>query len=62
MRGSEEQTGAMFSYLSPDALAPANHPLRSIRPLVNAALERLSPEFYRLYAPGGRWRKPRYGV
>ena len=54
MRGSDEQTGAMFSYLSPDALVPADHPLRAIRPLVNAALERLSPEFSRLYAPGGR--------
>jgi len=54
MRGSDEQSGAMFSYLSPDALVPAEHPLRLIRPLVNAALERLSPEFSRLYAPGGR--------
>lgn len=54
MRGSDEQTGAMFSYLSPDALVPSDHPLRAIRPLVNAALERLSPEFSRLYAPGGR--------
>ena len=48
MRGSDEQTGAMFSYLSPDALVPADHPLRAIRPLVNAALERLSPQFSRL--------------
>ena len=38
MRGSDEQTGAMFSYLSPDALVPSDHPLRAIRPLVNAAL------------------------
>ena len=28
MRGTDEQTGAMFSYLSPDALVPADHPLR----------------------------------
>ena len=54
MRGSEEQTGTMFSYLSPDVLVPSDHPLRAIRPLVNAALDRLSPEFSRLYAPGGR--------
>jgi transposase len=54
MRGTDEQTGALFSYLSPDALVPADHPLRAIRPLVNAALERLSPQFGRLYSPGGR--------
>ena len=28
--------------------------MRSIRPLVNTALEQLSPEFSRLDAPGGR--------
>ncbi len=37
MRGADEQTGALFSYLSPDALVPREHPLRAIRPLVNAA-------------------------
>ncbi len=44
----------MFSYLSPEALVPQNHPLRAIRPLVNAALERLSGRFDRMYAPRGR--------
>jgi len=28
----------MFSYLSPEAMVPAGHPLRLIRPIVNAAL------------------------
>ena len=54
MRGADEQTGALFSYLSPDAMVPKDHPLRMIRLLVNAALARLSPEFERLYAPTGR--------
>ena len=54
MRGSDEQTGALFSYLSPDALVPRDHPLRAIRPLVNAALETLSPKFGTLYASSGR--------
>jgi transposase len=54
MRGTDDQTGALFSYLSPDALVPPDHPLRAIRLLVNAGLERLSPQFSRLYAPGGR--------
>jgi len=44
----------MFSYISPEELVPQNHPLRAIRPLVNAALERLSPQFDKIYAPGGR--------
>jgi transposase len=54
MRGTDDQNGALFSYLSPDVLVPSDHPLRAILPLVNAALERLSPEFSRLYSPRGR--------
>jgi transposase len=54
MRGADEQTGTLFSYLSPDAMVPRDHPLRVIRPLVNAALARLSSDFDRLYAPTGR--------
>jgi len=54
MRGLDRQTGAMFSYASPESLVPAGHPLRAIRPLVNAALERLSGEFDRIYSPFGR--------
>ncbi len=54
MRGADRQTAAMFSYLSPEAFVPPNHPLRAIRPLVNAALDRLSPDFAKIYAPFGR--------
>ena len=54
MRGTDRQTASMFSYLSPEAMVPAGHPLRLIRPIVNAALERLSGEFDKLYAAGGR--------
>src|SRR3712207_4723922 len=54
MRGADEHAGALFSCLSPDAMVPKDHPLRVIRPLVNAALARLWPEFERLYAPTGR--------
>ena len=53
MRGADRQTGAMFSYLSPEAMVPSSHPLRLIRPIVNAALERLAREFDELYAKGG---------
>ena len=54
MRGADRQTAELFSYLSPEALVPAGHPLRRIRPLVNAALERLSAEFDAIYAEAGR--------
>ena len=54
MRGTDRQTGAMFSYLSPEAMVPSGHPLRLIRPIVNAALERLSGDFDKLYATSGR--------
>ena len=54
MRGTDEQTGALFSYLSPDVLVPPGHPLRSIQLLVNRALEQLSPRFDMMYASTGR--------
>lgn len=54
MRGTDEQTGSLFSYRSPESLVPLDHPLRVIRGIVNAALERLSPDFARLYSPYGR--------
>ena len=54
MCGADRQTAAMFSYISPETLVPQDHPLRAIRPLVNAALERLSGRLERMYAPRGR--------
>ena len=54
MRGSDERTGALFTYLSPERLVPEDHPLRPIRERVNAALARLSAEFAKLYSPFGR--------
>ena len=54
MRGADRQTCAMFSYLSPEKLVPATHPLRAVRPLVNAALKRLSGEFDKITSRFGR--------
>jgi len=54
MRGPDEQTGALFSHLSPESLVPPDHPLRSIRDLVNATLAAMSPAFAELYSPYGR--------
>jgi hypothetical protein len=53
MRGSDEQTGALFSYQSPEALVPADHPMRAIRDRVNAALCDMSAAFAELYSPYG---------
>jgi transposase len=54
MRGTDHQTGQMFSYLSPETMVPQDHPLRVIRPLVNAALDRLSAKFNQMYSAIGR--------
>lgn len=54
MRGDDRQQAAMFSYLSPEARVPQDHPLRAIRELVAEVLAALSPRFAGLYAKGGR--------
>jgi len=54
MRGTFDDQGQMFSYISPEARVPATHPLRRIRELVRAVLKELSPSFARLYAKEGR--------
>jgi transposase len=52
MRGSDQRSGSLFSYVDLEARVRADHPLRPIREMVNAALERLSGEFEVLYASG----------
>jgi transposase len=54
MRGGDDRTDSLFSYQSLESLVPLDHPLRAIRGVLNAALERLSPEFAKLYSPYGR--------
>ena len=54
MRGGDVRTEALFSYLSCEARVPADHPLRSIRTIVEQALTVLSPAFDRLYSDLGR--------
>src|SRR5258708_37980305 len=44
----------MYSYISPEQRVPQEHPLRTIREIVDAVLKELSPEFARLYAANGR--------
>jgi transposase len=54
MRGHDEQTGHMFSYLSPEQRVPADHPLRAIRQMTEGVLAKLSPKFTRMYSKIGR--------
>jgi transposase len=54
MRGWNRQTGKLFSYPSPEALVLPDHPLRAIKRLADAALDRQSSDFAALYAPTGR--------
>ena len=54
MRGKDVQQQAMFSYLSPEARVPRDHPLRPIRNMVNQALAELSGDFQAMYSREGR--------
>lgn len=54
MRGDDPRNDSMFSYVTPEARVRPDHPLRPIRRMTDAALERLSPLFDRLYSTTGR--------
>ena len=54
MRGNEERMGELFSYVDLEARVRQNHPLRTIRGIVNEALSALADEFAVLYSPIGR--------
>lgn len=54
MRGADERSDFLFSYVSPDQRVPAEHPLRPIRHMTDAALARLSDRFEAMYSEMGR--------
>src|SRR5277367_1704712 len=54
MRGAFLDQGGLFSYISPEARVPANHPLRKIRELVREVLVDMNRSFGTLYASEGR--------
>jgi transposase len=54
MRGADDQSGSLFSYVSLEERIPARHPLRKVRSVVNDALATLDAEFSRLYSAEGR--------
>ena len=54
MRGKDQRSNVLFSYVCLEARVPADHPLRPIRALVDEALQELSRAFRKLYAREGR--------
>src|SRR5262245_7171722 len=54
MRGEDEQTGELLSYVNLEKRVWSDHPLRRIRGLVHEALVVLERDFAALYAPIGR--------
>jgi hypothetical protein len=54
MRGEDQRSGSLFSYVDLEARVAADHPLRPIRMIVNDALNELSGAFAALYSGLGR--------
>jgi transposase len=54
MRGADDRSDFLFSYVSPEHRVPADHPLRPIRTMTDGALERLSDRFETMYSEMGR--------
>ena len=54
MRGENQEQDRVFSYISADARVPADHPLRSIRKMVSAALDNMLDAFQSMYSSIGR--------
>jgi transposase len=54
MRGEDRTSGSLFSYVDVEARIKANHPLRAMRRLTNAALAELDARFSALYQGNGR--------
>src|ERR1700758_1978906 len=58
MRGAFADQGGVFSYISPEARVPADHPLRKIRELVRDVLSEMNRDLGKLYASEGRPSTP----
>jgi transposase len=54
VRGGDNRSGELFSYVDLEARVRRDHPLRAIRLIVNEALVALEREFAALYSPMGR--------
>jgi transposase len=54
MRGTFQDQGGLFSYISLEERVPDKHPLRKVRELVRAVLIDLNKDFAAMYADEGR--------
>jgi transposase len=54
MRGADDQSSELFSYVSPEARVRPDHPLRAIRALTDTIFAELSPRFEAMYSRIGR--------
>jgi transposase len=54
VRGGDNRSGELFSYVDLEARVRRDHPVRAIRTIVNEALSALEREFTGLYSPIGR--------
>jgi len=54
MRGIDDQTEALFAYVSPETFVPKNHPLRAIRRMADESLAGMDKLFDSIYAATGR--------
>ena len=54
MRGSDSKQETMFSYVSPEARVPVNHPLRPIRAMISETLAQMDGRLEKLYSQTGR--------
>jgi len=54
MRGADAMQESLFMVAKLEDFVPEDHPLRTVRQLVNAALVKMNGPFNEIYAPGGR--------
>ena len=58
MRGRRDPQATMLAFVDMEERVPKDHPIRTIKVVADEALERLSPEFDRMYSKVGRASVP----
>jgi transposase len=58
MRGTADRQETMLTLMTPGKRVPEDHPIRRIKAIADAELERLSPVFDRMYSERGRYSIP----
>ena len=54
MRGDTDDQAKVMLFITPEHLVPQDHPIRAIRPIVERALEQISPALDAMYSNCGR--------